>query len=342
MKTNLCDRRKCVAIVALTMAALLLIPPAFVRVGGVTSAQSGSGERTSTPPKKTPPKTTQPKTTPRKSTPPARASPPAKTTPRQAQSFSESLSGVVLEMVLIPAGTFTMGSSDSETGPSEGPQHRVTVKSFYMGKYEVTQAQWRAVMGGLPPAMADLDSKFKGDRLPVMRVSWNEAVEFCRKLSQVTGREYRLPTEAEWEYAARARTTTPFAYGSSLSSEQANFDGDRPYGGAAKGVDRKQTIPVGSFQPNGFGLYDMHGNVWELCQDYSHPDYNGAPTNGSAWMKDGNSNYRIVRGGSWETAASACSSAFRMTISPNTYILIAGFQPVGSAIGFRVVASTKP
>lgn len=245
---------------------------------------------------------------------------------RQAQSFSENVNGVQLEMVLIPAGTFTMGSPDAEAerGSDEGPQHRVSVGQFYMGKYEVTQAQWRAVMGTNP-------SRFKGDNLPVENVSWNEAVEFCRKLTQMSGREYRLPTEAEWEYAARAGTTTPFAFGSSLSSEQANFDGNYPYGGAAKGVYRQQTTAVGSFQPNGFGLYDMHGNVWEWCQDWYHENYNGAPSDGSAWESGGEQQYRVLRGGSWNDVGYFCRSAIRYGLAPGVHSGYFGFRVVVSA-----------
>ncbi len=163
-------------------------------------------------------------------------------------------------------------------------------------------------------------------------VSWNDAVEFCRKLSQMTGREYRLPTEAEWEYACRAGTTTPFAFGAGLSSEQANFDGNYPSGGAPKGVYRQQTTRVGSFQPNGFGLYDMHGNAWEWCEDVYHVNYNGAPTDGSAWLNGGESNRRVLRGGSWYSYADFLRSALRVRYAPsNRY----------DAFGFRVVAVAR-
>lgn len=150
-----------------------------------------------------------------------------------------------------------------------------------MDKYDVTQAQYQAIMGTNP-------SNFKGDDLPVEQVSWNDAVEFCRKLSAKTGREYRLPTEAEWEYAARAGTTTPFAFGDTVTPDIANYDGDYPYGDAPRGTNRQTTTPVGSLgAANGFGLYDMQGNVWEWCLDYWHDNYGGlvggAPTDGSAW-----------------------------------------------------------
>lgn len=347
MKEMLCERRIGAAIIALALAVLLLLHPSSARVGNIASAQSGSGERTpKTTPKTTTTKTASPKktvaqpkrttakrpppaaprTTPRQTATPSTQAPPIFAGPVQAQSFSENLNGATLEMVLIPAGTFTMGSPDSEASRSndEGPQHRVTLPQFYMGKYEVTQAQYQAVMGTNPAI-------FKGDNRPVENVSWNDATEFCRKLSQMTGKEYRLPTEAEWEYACRAGTTTPFAFGSSLSSEQANFNGNYPYGGAAKGVYRQQTTVVGSFQPNGFGLYDMHGNVWEWCVDYWHENYNGAPVDGSGWWSGGNSNRRVMRGGSWNYYGYVCRSAYRTISAPD----------FGSNYGLRVVAIAR-
>ncbi len=154
---------------------------------------------------------------------------------RTAQFFSQQLSPTVgLDMVLIPGGSFQMGSPEDELdrGEQEGPQHRVTVPSFCMGKYPITQAQWR-VVAELPPANQDLDpepSRFKGDERPVEQVSWEEAVEFCARLSQFTGREYRLPSEAEWEYACRAGTTTPFHYGETITPDIANYDGNSTYG----------------------------------------------------------------------------------------------------------------
>jgi formylglycine-generating enzyme required for sulfatase activity len=258
----------------------------------------------------------------RKSTPPKENA-----QSRAGRSYEENINGTVLEMVLIPAGTFLMGSPDSEEqrGSEEGPQHQVSVPQFYMGKYEVTQAQWRAVMGKNP-------SWFKGDNLPVEQVSGDDAEKFCKQLSELTGKEYRLPTEAEWEYACRAGTTTPFAFGSSLSSNQANFAGDNPYGRAVKGVDRRKTTPVGSFQPNAWGLYDMHGNVWEWCQDTWHESYDGAPTDGSAWERDAKP-YRMVRGGSWDTSGVTLRSAYRHWISP--------YNDLWSTFGFRVVASAR-
>ena len=214
--------------------------------------------------------------------------------PAAGKDFTETVNGVKLAMKAVPAGAFILGSSDdsdAERNDSEGPLHVVTLSDFLLGKYEITQAQWQAVMEDNP-------SEIKGPNLPVENVSWDEAKTFCQMLSQMTGKLYRLPTEAEWEFAARAYTLTPFAFGSSLSSKQANFDGEVPYGRAAKGVYRGQTAKVGIFKPNEFGLYDMHGNVREWCDDVWHDNYNGAPTNGSSWLSGGNPNLRVLRGGS--------------------------------------------
>ncbi|MEB3826999.1 bifunctional serine/threonine-protein kinase/formylglycine-generating enzyme family protein, partial [Phormidium sp. CCY1219] len=214
---------------------------------------------------------------------------------REAEYFTEDLGqGIGLEMVRIPAGTFRMGSPETESGrdKNESPQHRVKVPEFFIGKYPVIQAQWQAVMGNNP-------SYFIGENLPVENVSWHDAVEFCERVSQKTGRVYRLPREAEWEYACRAGTTTPFHFGATMTPELANYNGNYPYAKEEQGEYRKKTTPVGSFPPNAFGLYDMHGNVWEWCQDVWHDNYNGAPSDGSAWDWGGDSGYRMRRGGSW-------------------------------------------
>jgi formylglycine-generating enzyme required for sulfatase activity len=230
----------------------------------------------------------------------------------QARYFTEDLSGGVrLEMTEIAGGTFLMGSPASEARREgdEGPQHRVTVPTFYMGRYEVTQAQWQAVMGDNP-------SSFSGDNLPAENVSWNDAIEFCKRLSQNTGRRYRLPSEAEWEYACRAGTTTPFAFGETITTDLVNYNGNS-YGGALKGKSRGRTIPVGSLgMANRFGLYDMHGNLWEWCQDLYHITYNGAPTDGSAWESEGDTR-RILRGGGWLDPAYGSRSADRYMEAPN-------------------------
>jgi formylglycine-generating enzyme required for sulfatase activity len=192
-----------------------------------------------------------------------------------------------------------------------------------MGKYEVSQAQYRAVMGGNP-------SHHRGERLPVERVSFPRALEFIRRLNgKNDGYTYRLPSEAEWEYACRAGTTTDFAYGQSLSSAQANFDGTAPFGGAPKGVNRGKTTRVGSFLPNAWSLYDMHGNVMEWCMDVYHDGYEGAPADGSAWMSDDRTGWRILRGGSWFDSGNQLRSPARERLNPVIF---------DEGIGFRVVA----
>ncbi|MBD1808871.1 SUMF1/EgtB/PvdO family nonheme iron enzyme [Microcoleus sp. FACHB-SPT15] len=249
-------------------------------------------------------------------------------------NFTEDLgNGITLEMVAIPGGTFLMGSPESEQGRSgrESPQHTVTIQPFFMGKFSVTQAQWQAVVS-LPKVNIDLKSdpsNFKGANRPVERVSWNDAVEFCARLSKATGREYRLPSEAEWEYACRAGTTTPFHFGETITTDLANYNGNYNYGSGSKGQYREQTTDTGSFPANTFGLHDMHGNVWEWCQDTWHENYNGAPTDGSAWVyENANQNRRILRGGSWDGNPGDCRSASRLDYSPD-------FDD--DYIGFRVV-----
>ncbi len=257
--------------------------------------------------------------------------------PGRAEYRVEDLgNGVKLELVAIPGGKFQMGSPDEEEGrdDAEIPQHWVTVKPFLLGKHPVTQAQWQAV-AALPPVNIDLDSDpafFKGANRPVEQVSWHEAVEFCARLSKQTGREYRLPTEAEWEYACRAGTTTPFHFGPTLTTDLANYDGNYVYGSGPKGANRQQTTDVGSFPPNAFGLYDMHGNVWEWCLDHWHDHYEGAPTDGSAWIEGGDSNSRLLRGGSWLAYPWVCRSADRNWLLPDLRVIDIGFRIVcGSA-----------
>ncbi len=244
----------------------------------------------------------------------------------KAEVMTEDIgNGVSLEMVKIPGGIFLMGSpeTEAERQDREGPQHYVNVPEFFMGKYTVTQAQWQAVMGNNP-------SYFKGKNRPVERVSWNDATEFCQKLSKKTGRDYRLPSEAEWEYACRGGTTTPFYFGETITPELVNYDGRYTYGNGPKGKYRQETIDVGNFPPNSFGLYDMHGNVWEWCQDVWHDNYDGAPVDGSAWVNGGNSSSRVFRGGSWNFYPGWCRSAIR-----NSYY---SDEADYNAVGFRLVS----
>ncbi|MEM6433403.1 MAG: formylglycine-generating enzyme family protein [Cyanobacteria bacterium P01_D01_bin.115] len=262
---------------------------------------------------------------------------------------------IPLELVLIPAGEFMMGSPENEQGRDiygrwtasyqgidvEGPQHLVTMPSFFMGKYLVTQAQWRLV-AALPQLKQRLEldpSHFKSNNHPVEQVNWNDAMEFCSRLQKHTGRPYRLPSEAEWEYACRAGTNTPFHFGTLIKTNVANYRGQDlnhegktysgAYGDGPHGEFRKETTEVGRFPiPNAFGLYDMHGNVWEWCSDYWHKTYDGAPTDGSTWLSSGESRCRVLRGGSWLNHPEYCRSAVRYFNAPSYRL---------SSYGFRVV-----
>ncbi|NCR11501.1 MAG: SUMF1/EgtB/PvdO family nonheme iron enzyme [Microcystis aeruginosa SX13-11] len=222
--------------------------------------------------------------------------------------FTEKLPNrVTLEMVSLPAGEFLMGSPDSDSDAKswEKPQHQVKVNSFAIGKYPVTQAQYEAVMG-TNPSHFENNSWFKNNpQNLVENVSWNDAQAFCQKLSQITGKTYRLPTEAEWEYACRAGTTTCYYFG-----DDANQLGDYAW---YEGNSQNTTHPVGQKRPNAWGLYDMSGNVWEWCEDDWHNNYIGAPTDGSAWITNYQraNPFKIVRGGSWETLSRYCRSANR-------------------------------
>jgi formylglycine-generating enzyme required for sulfatase activity/tRNA A-37 threonylcarbamoyl transferase component Bud32 len=250
------------------------------------------------------------------------AAPPSFTVGNSAsdeQTFTEDLNGVKLEMVGVPGGEFLMGSPESEEEhyDVEKPQHRVSVQAFSIGKYEITQAQWKAVMGGNNP------SKFNGDDLPVESVSWNDAKEFCQKLARMTGKRYGLPSEAEWEYACRAGTTGAYA---------GNLDSMAWYGSNSDG----KTHLVGQKQANAFGLYDMHGNVWEWCEDVWHDSYGGRhgnpPTDGSAWLSGGDSGFRSLRGGSWHLFSWDLRSSFRLRLAPGER---------SSVIGLRVAVSAR-
>ena len=188
---------------------------------------------------------------------------------------------------------------------------------------QVTQAQWKEVIGDNP-------SHFKGNDLPVERISWDMVKEFIEKSNNMhPGKGFRLPSEAEWEYACRAGSTTPFNTGRTISTDEANYDGDYTYGNGVKGIYRKKTTPVKSFSPNPWGLYDMHGNVWEWCEDRWHDDYEGAPNDGSAWVS-GSSAFRVLRGGSWYNLAIHCRSANRDYNYPSSTYTNNGFRIVFS------------
>ena len=256
--------------------------------------------------------------------------------PGQAEYFTEDLgNNVTLDMVYIPGGKFRMGSPLGQGYDREEPQHEVTVKSFFMGKYLITQAQWKEV-AKLPKVNRELKaapSNFTGENLPVERVSWEDAVELCARLSKKTGKEYRLPSEAEWEYACRAGTNTPFHFGETITGNLANYDATGIYANEAPRKFRQKIIAVGTFPPNGFGLYDMHGNVSEWCADNWHENYEGAPTDGSAWTRGGDNELSPLRGGSWYVNPVNCRSAYRKgVIRKREYIV--------NLVGVRVVSES--
>jgi formylglycine-generating enzyme required for sulfatase activity len=226
------------------------------------------------------------------------------------RSFTINISDrVPLDMIAIPGGKFWMGSPDGVGNDSERPRHEVTIAPFFMGKCPITQAQYQAVTGKNP-------SHFKGENRPVEKVSWHEAIAFCQQLSKMSDRSFRLPSEAEWEYACRSGTETKFYFGETISAEQVNHS------------NSNGTSEVGKFQSNSFGLYDMHGNVWEWCADHWHKNYKGAPIDGSAWIKNADKDFRLLRGGSWYNRPGYCRSAYRHHYSPDRQL---------SSFGFRVV-----
>jgi formylglycine-generating enzyme required for sulfatase activity len=242
---------------------------------------------------------------------------------RTNKSYSEDLGDdVKLALMQIPAGEFMMGAPEDEleSQDKERPQHLVRVAQFYMGRFPVTQAQWRVVAKS-DRMERDLDpdpSRFKGDNRPIERVSWEDAQEFCQRLSTKTNRDYRLPSEAQWEYACRAGTTTPFHFGETISAELASYrtsvkyDGRIKYDGRSTDQYRGETIAVGSFPANDWGLCDMHGNVLEWCEDNWHENYEGAPIDGSAWLESSlQGDSRLLRGGSWSGVPGYCRSASR-------------------------------
>ncbi len=251
---------------------------------------------------------------------------------RQAECFSEDWDeGVVLEMVSIPGGKFRMGSPDGEGNDSEHPQHSVTIAPFFLSKYPVTQIQWR-VVAGLPKVKIDLNPDpaiFKGPHRPVENISWYDAVEFCERLQQKTGKPYRLPTEAEWEYACRAGTTTPFHFGETITLKLACYNGNKKYLFGFQGKSRTETTEVGFFKvANAFGLYDMHGNVGEWCADRWRENYS------SMSNETGANQERVVRSGSWYEISFDCRSASRGKDKPDNRSKEIGFR-VAFSFGIR-------
>jgi formylglycine-generating enzyme required for sulfatase activity len=262
-------------------------------------------------------------------------SPPAEPTKNKPVTPVKVITNTIgMKLGYIPPGTFTMGSPLSEQeqynkdntddSASQEIQHEVSItKGFYMGAYAVTQQEYEAVMGKHPSFFSaagrgkDKVAGLNTRRFPVEWVSWDDATEFCKKLSQKEGRNYRLPTEAEWEYACRAGTKTAFYFGDTISTDQANYHGNFVFGNGKKGVNRERPMPVGSFQPNAFGLYDMHGNSWQWCQDWYDRDYyQKSPTNDPVNETAGKLKFRVLRGGSWHNLPSDARSACRFLATP--------------------------
>ncbi len=298
---------------------------------------------------------------------------------RQGRYYTEDLGdGITLDMIEIPWGEFMMGTDDAEITrlrkeyeldyfQRESPQHKVTVPRFFMGKYPITQEQWKAIaqrtdlkvnqdieLDVNPSQFQDPYEGIDRGKRPVERVSWYEAVEFCQRLSKLTPRDYRLPSEAEWEYACRAGTTTAFHFGETITTDYANYRGTDwdlggkvypgNYGKGPHGIFREQTTPIGYFKvANAFGLCDMHGNVWEWCEDDWHNNYEGAPNDGTAWLKPQNSNpdnqpysqenkdnkpNKVIRGGSWLNDPDGCRCAFRYDFNARADLNDVGFRVV--------------
>lgn len=276
----------------------------------------------------------------------------------RARFYVEALGGGInLEMVEIHAGTFMMGNSPidleqietnylrslnkesrselHERLASEAPQQTVKVAGFYLSKFEITQAQWRAV-AALPKIHRELmsdPSSFKGGNRPVEQIAWEDAMEFCERLSRATGRRYRLPMEAEWEYACRAGTTWQFSLGGTIDTDWVNYNGKLPYAAAPKDMFRQQTVPVGSLGiANAFGLYDMHGNVWEWCLDSWREGRSDVPLDAYRQVREEGTALRTLRGGAWNSPAGECRSSARKQIQPSLR---------SSDVGFRVLVESE-
>ncbi|MFM7238149.1 MAG: SUMF1/EgtB/PvdO family nonheme iron enzyme [Cyanobium sp.] len=285
---------------------------------------------------------------------------------RVEQALVELAKGINLPLLWIPGGEFVMGSppDELEREKCEGPQHRVRLAGFWLGQTPVTQAQWRAVARLVPPLgqrwqrqlsanpsyfqpegeknapdkrFALLPGESNTEQRPVEQVSWHDAMEFCRRVDSLlpdgSGLRCTLPSEAQWEYACRAGESTPFSCGETITPELANYNGVHTYADGPKGEYRKQTTPVGIFPANGWGLHDMHGNVWEWCLDHWHETHDDAPFDGRAWIdpaaKDSeaeNNQLRLLRGGSWFNGPGLCRSAYRSNLLPDGRSISGGFR----------------
>ncbi|MBE9101432.1 SUMF1/EgtB/PvdO family nonheme iron enzyme [Vacuolonema iberomarrocanum] len=251
---------------------------------------------------------------------------------KKSKEFIEECGDQKFEMVIVPGGSFLMGAAEKNAPKSELPLHTATVDPFLISKYPITKAQWKAV-AQLPQIERKLlksPSRFGSAAHPVVQISWDDAIEFCKRLSEYLKAEYRLPTEAEWEYACRGYSLTPFHFGESITLDLANYDGTHSSQAEVEVIVRGRPTSVKIFPfANNFGLYDLHGNVWEWCMDHWHENYNEAPNNGSAWIdNDSRNTDRVIRGGSWQNTLAFCRSTSRLADTEDNK---------SDNIGFRIV-----
>ena len=239
----------------------------------------------------------------------------------RCKTYLEDLGGgMSLELVEVPGEAFMMGTGGFGGYEDERPSHWVQVPAFLIGKYPVTQQQWNQVTRKEKPFRS------MGPWRPADRISWMDAEAFCKALSKKSGRPYRLPGEAEWEYACRAGSGTAFHFGETITTDLANYVGEFTYQNEPKGIYRHVSTEVGQFPPNAFGLYDMHGNIWEWCADDWHDNYTGAPVDGSAWKSRYETVYRVLRGGSWHEPPINCRSATRLKMDAREADDLFGFR----------------
>ncbi|MEY4754109.1 MAG: hypothetical protein RJA44_1784 [Pseudomonadota bacterium] len=259
---------------------------------------------------------------------------PAGAAPAAGQPMRDCDEPVCPWVVPLPAGEFLMGATPGEAGTDENelPQHRVKVAAVAIGQFEVTFEQYDACAAALACRPVSDDEGWGRGQRPVIHLEWEQAQAYVRWLSRRTGQRYRLPSEAEWEYAARAGSDTAFAFGARIETSQANFAGGFTYNGSRRGEDRQRTLPVGSFAPNAWGLHDMHGNALEWVQDCWHRDYNGAPADARPWLRQCDDERHVLRSGSWYDEPRYARSAFRGSVAPGN----------GFALGMRVVREFGP
>ena len=246
--------------------------------------------------------------------------------------FEELEPGVAISMLEIPSGRFEMGAPSEEEGYDyrEAPLHEVELEGFFLSQTPITQTQWRVVAEGgkIELDLTSIPSELRGPDRPMVNVSWDDAVRFCHLLSQFTGRRYSLPSEAQWEYACRSKTRTPFCFGIRLITELSNYNVNNNYANHPKGSNLGRSTDVGSYPANALGLQDMHGNVWEWCEDHWHDNYDGAPKDGNAWVDSSAAGYegRLLRGGAWNGPSGNCRSAYRSFHEPMFRSPCGGFR----------------